>query len=102
MTNPTPGSLKAFNDKFNKNTHLDGYGAGTSMAMPCPGCAEPDFLKYEILNTEEAMAKGAICQHCGRGFKAVFTKTKNMTSFKIVQTCGDDLPAYQPAIKRLS
>lgn len=97
-----PATKAEYDAKFFANTRVEGFGFETATVAPCPGCAEPDWQRWPILGVEEAMAKGATCKHCGRGFRAIITKTHGGagTSFTIVQTCGPDLPSYLPEIER--
>lgn len=94
-------TLDEYNKKFESNTRYSGHGFETRLHMPCPGCAEPDWLSYRILEVEDALAKGATCKHCGRGFKAVFEANPHSKSFRLVQTCGADLPEFLPKIERV-
>lgn len=81
--------------KFTANQKMTGHGLGNvHVHMPCPFCAEPDFVVYEVLEVQTKMAEGAVCKHCGRGAKAVFTRTPGGVSFEMVQTVGDEQPDY--------
>lgn len=87
--------------KYKANTELEGFGLDTTVHMPCPACAEPDFLVYRVLETETALSRGAVCVHCGVGVRAVFTHALNGTSFEFVQTAGPELPEYLLPMKRV-
>lgn len=94
-----PTSHEEFNAKFEKNTSYSGRFLDTAMHMPCPFCAEPDFLVYKIIEVNEALKKGAVCTHCKRGMKALVSEQPGSVSFRIVQTVGDD-PAPWTGIAR--
>lgn len=101
MSTEQPKTLEEYNDRYNANTRYSGFGPyEAKMHMPCPGCTEPDWLVCIILESEEALAKGATCKHCGRGFKALYSRDGQVKSFKLVQTVGDDLPDFLPQIER--
>jgi hypothetical protein len=83
-----------YEEKLNANQRITGIGFETTMHMPCPFCAEPDFMIYRVLETEQALDKGAVCKHCGRGMKAILKRSEGGISFELVQTCGDPPPDY--------
>lgn len=87
--------------KFAANQKITGYGVDVAMHMPCPACAEPDFVVYKILEIEEIMSKERVCTHCGVGMRAIFSHDNGGVSFEIVQTQGPDLPDYLPPIRRV-
>jgi hypothetical protein len=101
MTIPKPSpELEAFNKKFNENTKYSGRYLETTLHMPCPFCAEPDFLVYKIIDVNEALTAGAVCKHCHRGLKGIFNRSANGLSMQLYQTEGDDPPAFLPAPPR--
>lgn len=88
--------------KFAANQRISGQGVGNVYVhMPCPFCAEPDFMVYELLASQDAMSKGATCKACRRGIKAIFSRSPSGVSFEIVQTCGDTAPDYVPPMRRV-
>lgn len=87
--------------KFHANEKITGYGMEVTMHMPCPFCAEADFMVFRIVDTEEAHKKGAICKHCGRGAKAIFKHPVGGIEFEFVQTVGDPIPDYLPPMRRV-
>jgi hypothetical protein len=98
---PEATGIDAFNAKFCANQKITGSGIGNVMVhMPCPFCAEPDFVVYEVLTVQTAMGEGAVCKSCQRGAKAVFTRHASGISFEIVQTVGPDAPSFLPPIRR--
>lgn len=96
-----PLSFGDYSRKQKNNERIFGFGLSTSISMPCPGCAEPDFLKTRVLDVQEALAGGAKCEKCGRSFRAKFVRTPAFVEFEIVQTSGPALPPYLPPIKRI-
>jgi hypothetical protein len=97
-----PTSLSEYNRRFALNHEITGFGiAGVEQHMPCPFCAARDFMVHKILETEPAMAAGAVCQECGRGAKAIFSPIPGGTRFEMVQTSGPDQPDWlEPKMRR--
>jgi len=87
--------------KFQQNYHLSGYGLDTTAHMPCPFCAEPDFMVYKIMEIQEEMRKEHICKACGRGTIGVITPVAGGAKMEIVQTQGDDPPDYVGKMRRV-
>lgn len=101
MTHPT--NHDEYLQRFSLNQRMSSFGLNTTMHMPCPFCAAPDFLVYRVVEVQEAMGKGAVCKECGRGAKAVFIGHKGGISFEIVQTSGPDQPDWlEPKMRRES
>lgn len=84
------------------NMRIEGYGPEVKTIAPCPFCAFPDWLCMPILDVSEAMKKGATCKQCGRSAKAIFSVERHdAKQFEIVQTGGDDPPAwFEPKMRR--
>jgi hypothetical protein len=99
-----PTSMAEYAIRFGENQKLSGYGIGNVYQhMPCPFCAAPGFLTFEILEVEKQMAAGATCKECKRGAKALFTRENGGVSFEIVQTDGPDQPGWLvPKMRRVS
>ncbi len=96
-----PATLEEYNRLATENSVISGFGLETSMTLACPGCAAKGFLPYRIIDSEEAMKKGAVCKECGRGFRMDFTYLDGGKQFEIVQTEGKDVPSYLPPIRRV-
>lgn len=91
-----------YDKKFYANQKISGQGIGNVFVhMPCPFCAEEDFVVYEVLQVEKALAKPIVCKHCQRGAKTVFTRDSSGVSFEIVQTSGEDPPDFLPPMRRV-
>ena len=87
--------------KFHANQKVTGFGLEVTMHMPCPACAEPDFVSYKILEMKKVLTESVICKHCGFGSKAIFNHDNGGVSFEFVQTAGGDLPDYLPPMRRV-
>lgn len=90
-----------YEKRFHENAQVTGEGLETTMHMPCPFCAAADFLVHHIIDTENAYEGGAVCGECGRGAKAIFTRSEGNTTFEFVQTMGDDPPDFLPRMRRM-
>jgi hypothetical protein len=96
-----PISAAEYNERFQANVRVEGFGLEVTMHMPCPFCAAPDFMVYKVLSTEEAMKSGGSCKQCGRSAAALFDRTPDRIRFSIVQTGGPDQPAWmEPKMPR--
>lgn len=95
-----PTSLEEYERRFAQSHKVSGHGFGVTVHVPCPACAAPDFEVHKIIDAASALESGATCKECKRGFKAIYTRTRNSVSFEIVQTEGDDLPSWLPPIRR--
>lgn len=104
MSLGAPTSAQEYLARFSANQKITGHGIGNVyIHMPCPFCAAPEFIVYELLEVEEAMAKGAECRECGRAARAVFTRSPSSVSFEIMQTGGPDQPEWlTPKMRRMS
>jgi hypothetical protein len=76
------------------NALSSGFGFDTAMHLPCPGCGAKDFMVYRIIESEQAMERGAVCKECERGFRMPVSRSGNSISFTFVQSSGPDLPAW--------
>jgi hypothetical protein len=101
MTDPV--DLDAYLKRFHMGELIEGYGFGNVyMTSPCPFCAAPGWLKWEMLDVRPAMEKGATCSECGRSARAIFKDDHGRAAFEIVQTGGDDPPEYLvPKMRRV-
>jgi hypothetical protein len=91
-----------YDAKYTANTKITGGGLDTAMHMPCPGCAEPDWLIIKVLvDMKEKMAAGAECTHCHRSFRGIYEESPSSTKMELVQTGGDDIPDFLPKIRRV-
>lgn len=105
-----PATLDEYNAKAMRSQRITGYGAGVVTHFPCPGCAAPDWLAFPItaaLNGYAGVQDSTACKECGRSFRMVITVTGGgaaaggSTESAIVQTGGEDIPAYLPPMERV-
>ncbi len=98
-----PQNAKEYLERFNANYRMWGRGIGNvHQSLPCPFCAAPDFMVFELLEAEDIFKRSATCQECGRSAKALFTDLPNGKLFEIVQTGGPPPPAWlSPPMRRL-
>lgn len=108
-----PTNLDEYQKLSHQNCKATGLGMSgpnrVGMTMCCPFCAAPDWIAGPLMGRQdgypadeagyqELMAIGAKCKECGRSAKTVFERDGNTTRFEIVQTAGDDPPAWLAAI----
>jgi hypothetical protein len=98
-----PANVEDFMERFHKGEKLTGYGIdNVHMTSPCPFCAAPDWMTWDVLDVRAAMTQGATCKECGRSAKAIFADAPGSISFELVQTGGNDPPDYLvPKIRRV-
>lgn len=97
-----PATREEYEERYGESYRLEGYGIGNVHChMPCPFCAAPDFIVYEILSMRGTLAKGAECKECGRGMRCVFTADESSTAFEMVQTKGADPAPWVPPMRRV-
>ncbi len=90
-----PRDREEWEHLFHENQRISGTGLNTTMHMPCPFCAAKDFAVYKIIDTEDALIEGAVCNACNRGAAIEFSV--NMPSnkqFEMVQISGPDQPSW--------
>jgi hypothetical protein len=96
-----PENQHEFDLRYHQRALTTGFGAATTMNLPCPFCAAPGFAAYKVLQVKEEMAKEHVCTECGRGAKAIFTpQNDGGLHFEIVQTRGDDPPDWMASKPR--
>lgn len=97
-----PTSMQEYTERFHANQNVSGFGIETTMHMPCPFCAAPEFMVYRIIDSEAAMQEGAVCSSCKRGAAIEFSvNTESMKQFEVVQTSGAAQPSWlQPQMRR--
>jgi hypothetical protein len=89
-----PQSSEEYNARFQASRRMSGYGLDTTVHLPCPFCAAPDWLVHRVIDTEAAMSEGATCQECGRSARAIINTQNGNKTFEIVQTGGFDPPPW--------
>jgi hypothetical protein len=93
---PEPTNADEYLERFARNNKISGYGMETTMHMPCPFCAAPDFLVYAITDTFKALDEGATCKHCDRSQATVETRSEDGLQVRLAmfQTGGPDQPEW--------
>lgn len=95
MAASDPASAEEHEVKFGANMKMTGFGlTGVTQHMPCPFCAEPDFSVYRVIDADVAVASNRTCKSCGRSAKCIVTKNGSSQTVELVQTGGEDLPAW--------
>lgn len=100
MALPEPKNIIEYNARQFENMRIEGVGVEVTIHMPCPFCGAKNFLSYRVLDVEEGLSRGATCQDCRRGLRAIFNRTLNNTAFRFVQTEGADPPEWVEGIRR--
>jgi hypothetical protein len=98
---PPPESKLEYEERLTHNTDLSGFGFDTSVHMPCPFCAAPDFLIYKVLEVASAFQQDTTCAHCKRTVRGALHTTPNTATMRLFQVAGDDPPPWAPPIPRL-
>jgi hypothetical protein len=88
-----------YEKRFSDNQQITGRGLDTTMHMPCPFCAAPEFWVYKIMEMQKVVREGAVCKECGRGMKAIEIKVNGGFGLEFIQTQGDPPPPYVPHVK---
>lgn len=100
---PAPTTADEYLKRFHNNQRITGFGIGNVYQhCPCPFCAAPDWLVFEILDTETSMSKDTRCKECGRSAKALVQRAPGGIQFEFVQTGGPDQPDWlTPPMRRV-
>jgi hypothetical protein len=95
-------SLEDYTSRYAGNVRVTGVGTETTLHYPCYACAAPGLFTQRILDGSNAIVAGATCSECGRRFRGVVTgHPVGGMRVEIVQSSGDDPPAYLPAFRRV-
>lgn len=98
-----PRNLEEYLARSHKNSRVEGHGLGNVwMHMPCPFCAAPDFLKYELQDMHAQIQKEHVCVECKRGMKAIVSIETDGHSIRFFQTVGADLEEWMLRMPRLT
>lgn len=97
-----PATLEDLHRLIQENCHFSGTSPNVQVHAACPFCGAPDFWCHPLLETEKALEDGTVCGQCGRGMRALVTRSAdgNEVRMRMVQTCGDDPPPYLSKIDR--
>jgi hypothetical protein len=94
MSYEQPTSAEEYRKKFDDNQHMSGQFLETTMHMPCPFCAAPEFWVFKILEIERVLGADMKCNECHRGARALFKRDRGGVSFEIVQVSGSAQPEW--------
>ncbi len=98
-----PKTREEYDRLTTERVKITGFGVGNvHQETPCPFCCAPGFLKYEILECRSVLEKEHVCGTCGRGTKMIFEEVADGLKFEIVQTRGEDPPAFLPPMRRVT
>lgn len=98
----TPKTGQEFTERFVANQHISGHGlTGTTMHLPCPFCAAPDFMVFLVVNTEEELQEEHACSECKRSGRNIITISATQKAIEFVQTDGPPPPAYLTPAPRM-
>lgn len=90
-----PKTYEEYLTRTKENTVISGFGIGNVYTdVPCPFCAAPNFMRYEIMEVKQVTAQEHVCKECGRGSKFIITEKGPSMIAELVQTCGPDQPDY--------
>lgn len=96
-----PTTREEYEKRFFENNKFSGFGTNTTVHMPCPFCAAPDWLTYRVIDSQTGLAKGAVCAECGRSAKGLVERDQSGIRLEIVQTGGLDPPPWLPPMRRV-
>jgi hypothetical protein len=96
-----PKSKEEYEQRFKSNSKITGYGMDTTVHVPCPFCAAPNFMSYKITEVEDVLGNGSVCGECNRGSRGIVLKIKGGTTIELVQTSGPDFNvSWLPPMRR--
>lgn len=88
-------SLEDFRKKQKNNLHMEGIGKDTTIYIPCPYCAEPEFIVTKMTESGPKWLAGAVCASCGRGMQSlVITDLNGGRKLEFVQIVGSAPPDW--------
>lgn len=104
---PDPETLDEYNRLQMAGAIVGGFGPETYMTVPCPFCGEPELATWYVWpghpkNVFAVASKEMVCRNCDRGIRHLFAQSADgwATRYEVVQTRGDDPPAYLPPMRR--
>lgn len=102
-TDHDPPNKDEYERLYHANTKIEGFGMEVRQVLACPFCCAPGFMTLWVIKNggpQAGLAKGATCERCKRGAKGIIKHQGGGVQFEIVQTVGDDPPAYLPPMRR--
>ena len=97
-----PTTLDEYNERYQANTRITGFGVDVATIFPCPGCTAPDWLRFPVtaaLNDYADVQEPTTCSACGRTFRFAVEVGDGNVRGGIVQTAGDPIPSYLPPMR---
>lgn len=107
MSAADPPDRETYDRLFAERTRYTGQFSETRCHLPCPFCAAADWSSWTVWpghpdNVEIACQRDVTCFSCGRGAKAIVTRSgAGSIGMEWVQTRGEDPPAYLPPMRRV-
>lgn len=95
-----PKTLQEYIERASTGCRIVGVGMNVRVELCCPFCAEPDYVRYRIIEMRTVLAREHVCKTCGRGSITIFNEYGAATRLSVVQTCGEDPPSYLEGIAR--
>lgn len=90
-----PTNYQEYLARCAKNQVITGRGLGNVFThAPCPFCGAPEFMVFEVMETELAMVKEHTCAECERSAKFMVFDIAGGKTFHLVQTGGPDQPDW--------
>lgn len=99
-----PKTAEEYVEKHSRNENVTGYGLDTTIHLPCPFCAESDFVIAPIMQVQQALENENVCNKCGRGLKISYEFDESTSTLKMepLQTCGSEPAPYLPKFRRVN
>ncbi len=96
-----PKSMAEYLTRFQQAERVSGYGLDTTIHVPCPFCAAPDWMVYKIMEVEIAGETGATCKECKRSARMPVRTERGAKIIQLVQTGGPKQPDWlEPKIPK--
>ncbi len=101
-----PKSTAEYNALFKKNKRLEICEGNTFVHLPCPFCASPNWIIFNILGAYEALVKGATCRTCKRTARAVVVNrrggSRSIMRTEMFKVAGPKQPGWMdPQMRQL-
>lgn len=98
-----PKTREEYDARFSAGHKITGRGLDNiEVHAPCPFCASPDWLVFNLIHIEEKSSVSTQCKECSRSAKMVYVHLGDTTTLEVVQTGGDSPPPYLPPARRVA
>lgn len=104
---PDPATREEYDARVLAHSGPFGFGIEeTGMRYGCPFCGAPNWHEYKLIDSihdESVVTQEKTCAECGRSGRFLIEHPgPGQTTMELVQTGGDDPPAYlDPAPRRV-